>query len=91
MGRKIKIARYQQNSTNEIISDELFSTTVHELAHYSHYNIIGGNANIYHRKIDDIIAESWATAVQWQITSIVYNDYRTYILVYGIVLQIFLW
>lgn len=79
LGRKIKIARYQQNSTNERISDQLFSTTIHELAHYSHYNIIGGNSNIYHRKIDDIIAESWATAIQWQITSIVYNEYRTYL------------
>ena len=48
----------------------IYSTTIHELAHASHWAMDKWNF----RNSDDVIIESWARCVQWHFTSIEYNQ-----------------
>jgi hypothetical protein len=48
----------------------VFGTTIHELAHQSHNRYVG---NIQFWQTDDLIAESWARAVQWALTNHEYH------------------
>ncbi len=67
----IRIFRYSNNI--EHLSDEIFSTTVHETAHFSHIELMNWNL-LQFQQVSNRIAESWAVAVQWQITSMEYKD-----------------
>ena len=57
-------------------SDTIYATTIHELAHTSHWNI---DRNLYNEvgfeAIESIVIESWATGVQWSLTKMTYSDY----------------
>ena len=59
----------------------VFATTIHELAHASHWDLAVQKTNrndfIY---ADDILAESWARGVQWAFTRL---EYPYYLLAYG--------
>ncbi len=44
---------------------------IHELAHASHWNMSGA----YYSIASDIVAESWARGVQWQLTRDIYGTY----------------
>jgi hypothetical protein len=57
----------------EQISDEIFSTTIHETAHLSHTELMNWDL-IQFQQVSIKIAESWAVAVQWQITSMEYKE-----------------
>jgi len=49
-----------------------YATTIHELAHASHWI-----TNRYaYNKTEDKVKESWATGVQWELTRMVYPDYK---------------
>lgn len=50
----------------------LFSTTIHELAHASHWNL--GSHSEYNQA-DIEVGESWATGVEWRLTKLEYPDY----------------
>jgi len=50
---------------------DLYATTIHELAHASHWNISGSD----YRNSDLNLIESWAVGVQWQLTRMVYPGY----------------
>ncbi len=54
-------------------TDEIFSTTVHELAHTTHIQSMNG-AQIQFLQVSNVIVESWAVALQWHITSIEYRE-----------------
>lgn len=56
-----------------ISSVEMFATTVHELAHASHWSLGFTNSNYIQSKNNRKLAESWAQAVGWYITRAVYS------------------
>ena len=56
---------------NEHSSRQIYSTTIHELAHASHWNMSSGGD---YTNCDDIVAESWARGVQWELTKMVYTN-----------------
>ena len=51
-------------------TQELFSTTTHELAHVAHAFQMG---NIQFWQVSNLIVESWARACQWKITELEYG------------------
>lgn len=74
-------------------SDQIFGTTIHELAHANHYKKAGFTTYLF---TSDNISESWARAVQYYVTKKEYeehgkdvDEYETYPLnggiTYGIV------
>lgn len=52
-------------------SYNIFGTTIHELAHQSHLLFMGQSTYI---QLAKEIHESWATAVEWQLTNHYYRD-----------------
>lgn len=52
--------------------EQLYSTTIHELAHASHWDM-GKHSDF--NKADLIVCESWARGVQWAITLLEYPGY----------------
>lgn len=53
-------------------SREIYATTIHELAHASHWDMDHGDFNDTETKVK----ESWARGVQWSLTSMVYPTYH---------------
>ncbi len=51
---------------------EIFSTTIHEIAHYAHSMHMGGAIQFY--QVSNNIGESWARAVQWHLGNIEYSN-----------------
>lgn len=51
---------------------DLYATTIHELAHASHWDL-GSRFKFY--IADDIVCESWARVVQWGFTRLIYTGY----------------
>ncbi len=51
---------------------DIYSTVIHELAHASHWNISRSASNNSGSKV----RESWARGVQWELTRMVYPDYK---------------
>jgi hypothetical protein len=58
-----------QNSTSEI-----YGTTIHELAHASHWELRKNNWN--DNNLEEKVKESWAVGVQWELTRMVHPNYR---------------
>jgi hypothetical protein len=48
---------------------EIVSTTIHELAHGSHFDI----SHWHYRNTDDIVKESWAVGVEWAFDKQIYD------------------
>lgn len=59
---------YQRN-----FCDEYYGTTIHELAHSSHFRMNGWYT---FEKTDDKVKESWARGVQWELSRMVYPFYN---------------
>ena len=74
LGSAIKLYN-PQNKT-----DDIYATTIHELAHAAHWRMIvkEPNTNRYrdYHYADDKMVESWATGVQWYLTKMVYLKYK---------------
>lgn len=51
---------------------EIYATTIHELAHASHWNM----GRVDFNRTDDKVKESWATGVQWVLTKMAYPTYN---------------
>ncbi len=66
LGSAIKIYNPQRKSRY------IFATTIHELAHASHWNMDRWHYN----NAEDIVKESWARGVEWKLTSSVYHGYQ---------------
>lgn len=54
-------------------TDEIFSTTVHEIAHTTHMQVMNAGL-VQFSQVSNVIVESWAVAVQWRITSLEYRE-----------------
>ena len=65
----IKIYEYDKDS------DEVYATTIHELAHSSHFEMNGSNVYEFN-KTSTKVKESWARGVQWVLTRMVYLNYE---------------
>jgi hypothetical protein len=59
-------------NTNEYDCDEVFGITIHELAHTAH--VITMNTAFDYMYVSSQICESWAIAVQWQLTNMEYRE-----------------
>ncbi len=66
LGSQIKIFNPQFPTKN------IYATTIHELAHASHW---GMGRNSDYNQSEDVVAESWARGVQWELTRMVYPNY----------------
>lgn len=57
-------------------TNNVFAVTIHELAHVAHYKLIGrySFSELWLPTSSRIIPESWATAVEWRLTNIEYNE-----------------
>ncbi len=62
----IKIYTYQSPTI------QTYATTIHELTHSSHWNM---NRSAF-RSSESKVKESWARGVQWELTRMIYPDYR---------------
>ncbi|MEN8913986.1 MAG: hypothetical protein ABF257_09040 [Polaribacter sp.] len=64
----VKIYRYGA------ASKDIYATTIHELAHSSHYEMYKNPVTF--NNIESKVKESWARGVQWELTRMVYPDYK---------------
>lgn len=55
-------------------SSAIYATTIHELAHASHWELRKNNWNF--GQTSDKVIESWATGVQWELTRMKYTNYK---------------
>ncbi len=53
-------------------SRDIYGTTIHELAHASHWKM----ARWHYRNGQDHLVESWARGVQWELTRMIYPNYQ---------------
>ncbi|MGC6479426.1 MAG: hypothetical protein ACON42_03505 [Flavobacteriaceae bacterium] len=65
LGAQIKIYSPQRESM------EIYASTIHELAHASHWNMDRSEFD----NSSPIVKESWARGVEWELTRIVYPTY----------------
>lgn len=52
---------------------QIFATTIHELAHASHWNMSSGGD---YTNSEDVLAESWARGVERELTRMTYSTYN---------------
>jgi len=64
---------FGENSNGWRNTRDIFATSIHELAHASHWDLVGKLDFI---NTSTIVAESWARGVQWAITRNSYAGYR---------------
>lgn len=57
-------------------SSEIYGTTIHELAHASHWELRKNNWN--DNNLESKVKESWARGVQWELTRMVYPSYQPF-------------
>lgn len=57
----------------DITTWDIYATTIHELAHASHWNMSSGGD---YSNCEEKVAESWARGVQWELTRMVWGNYR---------------
>lgn len=59
-------------------SRDIYATTIHELAHASHWAMSDkeGCKHKHYLNAETKMVESWATGVQWVLTKMQYTDYR---------------
>jgi hypothetical protein len=51
-------------------SSQIYATTIHELAHASHWELRRGEWN--DNNLETKVKESWARGVEWELTRVVY-------------------
>ncbi len=66
LGSAVKIYNPQRSS------DKIYGTVIHELAHASHWNMSKSTFN----NTETIVKESWARGVQWELTRMVYPNFK---------------
>ena len=61
-------------------SPQIYSTTIHELAHASHWELRKWNwwKRWWNQGPATKVKESWATGVQWELTRMKYPEYKAY-------------
>ena len=66
------IRLFGQVNHSWVLTNEVYSTTIHETAHASHIELMNAG-EIQFSQVSNCIVESWADAVEWYITKIKYN------------------
>lgn len=66
LGSAIKIYNPQNSSM------EIYGTTIHEIAHASHWRM----STWHYNNASTIVLESWARGVQWELTRMIYPSYQ---------------
>ena len=69
LGAQIKIYNPERESMR------IYATTIHELAHASHWNIWRSNG---FDNTQSIVKESWARGVEWELTRMIYPNYTPF-------------
>lgn len=69
----MKIWGYYTNSGNFKPSNLIFATTIHEIAHSSHIELMTWGIVSY-GQVESRLYESWASCVEWYLTDLEYND-----------------
>ena len=73
IGSMVKIFTYAEGTL------QTYATTIHELAHAAHWNLVikddDSNRNKNYNNAEDSMCESWATGLQWYLTKDVYASY----------------
>lgn len=64
---------FGENSSGWRNTQDIYSTSIHEMAHASHWDLSGKTTFI---GTDTKVAESYARGVQWWLTRMVYTNYR---------------
>lgn len=67
LGLRSPVKIYDPNRESKLI----YGTTIHELAHAAHWRLLRTG----YASTSDIVAESWASGVQWVLTSSIYSGY----------------
>jgi hypothetical protein len=62
---------YIYNPNNS--SSQIYATTIHELAHASHWELRRGERN--DNNLETKVKESWARGVEWELTRMKYEGY----------------
>ncbi len=68
----ILIYRKSKITGNDYTEDFIFRTTIHEIGHASHIELMNAGL-IQFGQVSKIIRESWADAIEWHITDIEYR------------------
>lgn len=69
LGAQLKIYNPDRESMR------IYATTIHELAHASHWNIWRSNG---FDDTESIVKESWARGVEWELTRMIYPNYTSF-------------
>ncbi len=64
---------FGENSLGWRNTRDIYATTIHEIAHASHWDLSGKTTFIATKTI---VAESWARGVQWHLTRMIYSGYQ---------------
>jgi hypothetical protein len=68
----VKVWRFENSIGNEYDSDEIFSTTSHETAHTTHFQIMP--TTMHWLSVSKTVRESWAIGVEWYLSHIEYVE-----------------
>ncbi len=68
----IRIYRQDPASGRNYNTNEIFSSSIHEIAHSTHIDLVGNLIDF--GMAGSLIRESWAEAVEWYISKIEYNE-----------------
>lgn len=68
LGSQIKIYNPQNQSK------DIYATTIHELAHASHWDLSRSDFD----DSESIVKESWARGVEWELTRMIYPNYEPF-------------
>ncbi len=79
MSRKLLDGNQIKIYSNYKIDETIYATTIHELAHAAHWQLIvdadGSNRNRDYHNNELNVLEGWARGVQWYLTKDVYPNY----------------
>lgn len=64
---------FGENSNGWRNTLDVYATTIHEIAHASHWDLSG---KIIFISTKTIVVESWARGVQWYLTRMIYSGYQ---------------
>ena len=76
LGIRNQVKMYRIEDGNIAGSERLYNTTLHELAHASHWEFRKGNWE--NGRTEDKLQESWAMGVAWALTRQRYSNHNSY-------------
>ncbi len=74
LGIRNQVRMYRRENNNIVGSERLYNTTLHELAHASHWEFRKGDWD--NGRTEDKLQESWAIGVAWSLTRLRYPNHN---------------